>query len=136
MVQLVEFALAYLSHCFFLVVASSSDFHEGTQVVSFSSRQTKATAYIRINDDNKVEYTEGFKVEILISQDVYISGVRFGKNSIATVYIKNGEYSQLNMHCGHVTFAYFKFPCYVAISFTALTIYISIGCVIQDLECK
>ncbi|XP_065902578.1 uncharacterized protein [Dysidea avara] len=71
--------------------ASSSDFDEGTQVVSFSSRQTKATAYIRINNDNKVEYTEGFKVEILISRDVYNSGVKFGGRPTANVYIKNDD---------------------------------------------
>ena len=75
----------------FSFIASSSDFDEGTQVVSFSSRQTKATAYIRINNDNKVEYTEGFKVEILISRDVYNSGVKFGGRPTANVYIKNGK---------------------------------------------
>ena len=85
--------MTYLSHCYSLIVASSSDFDEGTQVVSFSSRQTKATAYIRINDDDDFENTEGFKVEILISRNLYNSGVRFGGQPTATVYIKNGEQS-------------------------------------------
>ena len=61
--------------------------------MSFSSRQTKAVAYIRINDDDKVEHTEGFKVQILISRDAYYNGIRSGRQSTATIYIKNGEYS-------------------------------------------
>jgi len=76
---------------YFLSAASSSDFDEGTQVVSFSSRQTKAIAYIRINNDDIVENTEAFKVEILISRSVYYSGVRYSRQRTATVYIKNGE---------------------------------------------
>jgi len=71
-------------------VASSSDFDEGTQVVSFSSRQTKAIVYIRVNDDNIVESSsEAFKVELLASHN---SGVRLGRRSTATCYIRNGEH--------------------------------------------
>jgi len=75
-----------------LLLASSSDFDDGIQVVSFSSRQTKAVAYIRINDDDKIEHNEKFKVELLISRDAYNIGVKFGKQPTTVVYIKNGEY--------------------------------------------
>jgi len=76
-------------------LASSSDFDKGTQVVSFSSSQTKAIVYIHINNDDIVDNTEKFKVEILISQEAYKSGVKFGSKPVAIVWIKNGEYSQL-----------------------------------------
>ena len=93
--------------CFSLVLASSLDFDEGIQVVSFSSRQTKAVAYIHIKNDDIVENTEKFKVEILIAQDEYNSGVRFGRQPTATVYIKNGELLTEDVR-GHIQFASFK----------------------------
>ena len=76
-----------------LITASSSDFDEGTQVVSFSSRQTKAVVYIRIYDDDKVEGTEGFKVELLLPRTSRNSEVRSGRWSFATCYILSGERS-------------------------------------------
>jgi len=93
MVQLNIIFTTHVALIFILTIASSSDFDEGTQVVSFSSRQTKATAYIHINNDDIVENTEAFKVEILISRDVYNSGIRLGRQPTATVFIKNGEWS-------------------------------------------
>ena len=77
----------------FHVVASSSDFYEDAQDVWFSSKQTKAIAYIRINDDHVVENNKAFKLEILISQEKYNSGVKYGGQTVATFYIKDGEYS-------------------------------------------
>jgi len=60
--------------------------------VLFSSRQTKAVVYIHINNDDIVENTEAFKVQILISPQEYNSGVRFGSQPWATIYIRNSEY--------------------------------------------
>jgi len=78
-----------------LFIASSSDFDEGTQVVSFPPWNKKVTAYIRINDDDIVENTEEFKV-LLMSNSAYYSDVKFSRPSRATVYIKDGKYCVLN----------------------------------------
>ena len=42
-----------------------------------------------------MENTEKFKVKILISQEAYKSGVKFGSQPVTIVWIKNGEYNQL-----------------------------------------
>lgn len=70
--------------------ASSSDFEESLQAVRFSYKQSTATVYIKINDDDRVEDTEAFQVELLISRDLYSRGVQFGKPAKAKVFIKDG----------------------------------------------
>ena len=72
-------------------VASSYDFEESIQKVTFSSRQTTATVYVKIRDDNRVERTEAFQVEILISRDLYSQGVQHGNPAKAKVYIRDGK---------------------------------------------
>ena len=73
------------------ISASPYDFEESIQTVKFSSRQSFATVYIKIKDDNRVESTEVFQVEILISRDTYLrQGVRLGNPSKAKVFIKDG----------------------------------------------
>ena len=75
----------------FLFSASSYDFEESIQTVKFSSRQSTATVYIKIKDDNRVESTEVFQVEILISHNTYHrQGVRLVNPSKAKVFIKDG----------------------------------------------
>ena len=74
----------------FLFSASSYDFEESIQAVKFSTRQSIATVYIKIKDDNRVESTEAFQVELLISRDTYLQGVRLVNPSKAKVFIKDG----------------------------------------------
>ena len=83
-----EFGDMCTKHLLFL--ASSYDFEESIQTVKFSSRQSTATVYIKIKDDNRVESTEAFQVEILISRDMYLRGIRFGNPAKAKVFIKDG----------------------------------------------
>ena len=71
-------------------IASSDDFEQSLQTVMFSLRQTNKTVYIMINDDDRVENTEAFQVEILIPYSVYSLGVRFGSPSKVKVCIKDG----------------------------------------------
>ena len=73
-----------------LFTASSDDFEESIQTVRFWSRQSTATVYIKIKDDDRVESTEAFKIDILISRDLYSRGVKFGNPAKAKVFIKDG----------------------------------------------
>jgi len=73
-----------------LFIASSYDFEESIQTVRFSSTQFTATVYIKIKDDNRVEGTEAFQVEILIPYNPYSQGVQHGYPSKAKVFIKDG----------------------------------------------
>ena len=73
-----------------LFTASSDDFEESIQTVKFWYRQSSATVYIKIKDDNRVESTEAFKLDILISRDLYSRGVKFGNPAKAKVFIKDG----------------------------------------------
>ena len=70
--------------------ASSYDFEESTQTVRFSSRQSTATAYIKIYNDNRVETTEAFQVDILLPYYLYLRGFRLGNPSKANIFIKDG----------------------------------------------
>ena len=72
------------------IAASSYDFEESIQVVRFSSRRSIATAYIKIHNDNRVETTEAFQVDILLSYYLYIRGFRLGNPSKAKIFIKDG----------------------------------------------
>ena len=73
-----------------LLLASSYDFEESIQTVRFSSRQSTATVYIKIKDDYRVESTEAFQVEILISRDTYSRGIGLSNPTKAKVFIKDG----------------------------------------------
>ena len=70
--------------------ASSYDFEESIQVVRFSSRQSIATAYIKIHNDNRVETTEAFQVDISLPYYHYLRRLRLGHPSKAKVFIKDG----------------------------------------------
>ena len=74
-----------------MVSASSYDFEESVQTVRFSSGQSTATCYIKIKDDNRVENTEVFQVEILILHGVYPQRIQLGYPSKAKVFIKDGK---------------------------------------------
>ena len=72
-------------------LASSYDFEESIQTIRFSTGQSTATVYIKIKDDNRVEPTEVFQVDILISRDTFLQQiVGFGDPSKAKVFIKDG----------------------------------------------
>ena len=70
--------------------ASSYDFEESIQVVRFSSRRSIATAYIKIHNDNRVETTEAFQVDILLPYYLYLRKFRLGNPSKAIIFIKDG----------------------------------------------
>ena len=73
------------------MIASFDDFEQSLQTVKFSPSQSTRTVYIKINDDDRVENTEAFQVEILISYySYYLWGIRFGSPSKVKVYIKDG----------------------------------------------
>ena len=78
--------------------ASYSDFEGLNQTVRFSSKQCNATVYINIKDDNIVESTEAFQVEILIPHSLHLRGIQFGNISKAKVYIKDGMETYKNFH--------------------------------------
>ena len=80
----------YYSNFYFLISASSYDFEESIQTVRFSSRQSTATVYIKIKDDNRVENTEAFQVEILVPHHIYPQCVQLGYPSKAKVFIIDG----------------------------------------------
>ena len=69
--------------------ASYSDFEGLSQTVKFSHNKSTATAYIKIKDDNIVEKTEVFQIEILIP-DSLGTYIQIGSPSKAKVYIKDG----------------------------------------------
>ena len=60
------------------------------QVVRFSSKQSIATAYIKIHNDNRVETTEAFQVEISVPYNLYLRGLRLGTPSKVNIFIKDG----------------------------------------------
>ena len=81
--------------CIFLLIASSYDFKESSQIVKFLPHETTKTVYIEIKDDDRVENTEAFIVEILISTTSYSQGVRYGNPHSVKVYIEDGKRSWL-----------------------------------------
>ena len=82
-------AVVYFTVCFH--AASSYDFEESIQTVRFSSRQSTATVYIKIKDDDRIERTEAFQVDILIPRDLYSQGVRHGSPYKAKIFIIDGK---------------------------------------------
>ena len=75
------------------LTATSYDFEKSSQIVKFLPSETTKTVYIKIKDDDRVENTEAFLVEILISTTWYSEGVRYGDPHRVKVYIKDGEQS-------------------------------------------
>ena len=83
---------SFFSTVMCLFVASSSDFIEGTQDVSFSPGQKIAIAHVHINDDSNAESTETFIVDLSVSHfETAKCDVKFGKQPKATVSIKDGK---------------------------------------------
>ena len=76
---------------YIFLTATSDDFKESTQIVTFAPRETTKTVYIEIKDDDRVENTEAFVVDILIPTTLYSQGVRYGNPQRVNVYIKDGE---------------------------------------------
>ena len=77
--------------CVILLIASSYDFKESSQIVKFLPHETTKTVYIEIKDDDRVENTEAFIVEILISTTSHSHGVRYGNPHSVKVYIEDGK---------------------------------------------
>ena len=73
------------------LTASYYDFEKSLQTVRFSSKQSTATAYIKIHNDNRVETTEAFQVEIIVPYYVYLRGLRLGNPSKVNIFIKDGK---------------------------------------------
>ena len=89
------YTTVYTDLCMSHFVDISYDFDESIQIVRFSPRQSIATIYIKIYNDNRVETTEAFQVDILLSKILYLRGIRLGSPSKAKVYIKDGTYANL-----------------------------------------
>ena len=89
-IQISNFYVHNTDNELLLSLASSRDFEESIQIVQFSSRQSTATCYIKIKDDDLVENTEAFEVDILIPHDLHSRGVRVDSPHKAKVYIKDG----------------------------------------------
>ena len=79
------------------ITVSSYDFEESTQTVRFSSRQSTATAYIKIHNDNRVETTEAFQVDISLPYYLYSRRFRLGHPSKANVFIKDGMQTDIEI---------------------------------------
>ena len=72
--------------CTFHFTASYNDFEGLNLTVTFSPEKPNATVYIKIKNDNIVERTEAFQVEVLMPP----TGIQIGNPSKAEVYIKDG----------------------------------------------
>ena len=70
--------------------ASYHDFEKSLQTIRFSSIQSIATVYIKIHNDNRVESTEAFQVEIIVPYYLYLRGLRLGNPSKVNIFIKDG----------------------------------------------
>ena len=82
--------LIYIKLCMSLIIVTSFDFDESIQIVRFSPRQSFATAYIKIQNDDRVETIEAFQVDILLPYILYSQGFHLGNPSKANIYIKDG----------------------------------------------
>ena len=93
---------------YIFLIATSYDFKESSQIVTFAPRETTKTVYIKIKDDDRVENTEAFVVEILIRDTWYSQGVRYGNPHRVKVYIKDGEqpckYLDVSLLHAHASF--------------------------------
>ena len=86
------------------ITASSYDFEESIQVVRFSPRRSIATAYIKIHNDNRVETTEAFQVDILLPYYLYLRGFQLSNPSKAIIFIKDGMETYRGFACHKARF--------------------------------
>ena len=80
-------------------VASIYDVWTGTGIVVFNPGVNSKTIRIKIRNDNLVEGTEAFGVQLSVPNHHKSKGLKLGNNSIATVFIKDGMfYSYVAIH--------------------------------------
>ena len=80
-------------------VASIYDVWTGTGVVVFNPGVNSKTIRIKIRNDNLVEGTEAFGVQLSVPNHHKSKGLKLGNISIATVFIKDGMfYSYVAIH--------------------------------------
>ena len=71
-------------------VASSYDVWPGTYAVVFNPGVNSRTVRIKIKNDDRIEGTEAFGVQLIVPYHHKSKGLKLGNNSIATVFIKDG----------------------------------------------
>ena len=79
-------------HIFVYSVASSYDVGPGTYTVAFNPGVDSRTVRIKIRNDNLVEGTEAFGVQLIVPNHYKSKGLKLGNNSIATVFINDGMF--------------------------------------------
>ena len=73
-------------------VASSYDVGPGTYAIVFNPGVNSRTVRIKIRNDNLVEETEAFGVQLIVPSYHKSKGLKLGNNSVATVFIKDGMF--------------------------------------------
>ena len=76
--------------CVVILVASSSDFYNTTELVRFSPGHSSVKVPIFIRSDNIIECTEAFQVTLHIPDKCLSQGIQLGHPSTTTIFIKNG----------------------------------------------
>ena len=79
-------------HIFVYFVASSYDVWPGTYAIVFNPGVSSRTVRIKIRNDNWVEGTEAFGVQLIVPNHHKSKGLKLGNNSIATVFINDGTF--------------------------------------------
>ena len=70
--------------------ASYTDFDSKTQYIEVQAQQSVVTTNISIYNDNYMEDTEAFHVELVVPPRSAYKGIQIGKQGIVTIYIKDG----------------------------------------------
>ena len=73
-------------------VASSYDVQPETYAIVFNHSVNSRTVRIKIRNDNLVEGTEAFGVQLIVPSHHKSKGLKLGNNSVATVFIKDGMF--------------------------------------------
>ena len=79
-------------HIFVYSVASRSDVWPGTYATTFNPGVDSKTVRIKIRNDNLVEGTEAFGLQLIVPNHQKSKGLKLGNNSITTVFINDGMF--------------------------------------------
>ena len=77
---------------YFIVVASSYDLSIGVKRLTFRPGVNTLILRVRIYDDKRVEGTEAFGVQLIVPDFHIKNGLKLGRPSLATVFIKDSMY--------------------------------------------
>ena len=87
-----------MSYCvyipFWCIVANSDDVKDGIYRIDFNPGVNSRTIRTGIiNDDKLVEGTEAFGMQLIVPKHHKPNGLKLGKISVVTVFIKDGMFS-------------------------------------------